>query len=90
MRAPRLPASVEEQVQGADPGRPSSVPHSSAVRENVATSSAWALLASKVLSEIYVDYAETYPDSFQKAIFKYADPQNILLKTPAQKIKNKV
>lgn len=32
--------------------------------KNVATSSAWALLASKVLREIYVDYAEMYQDSY--------------------------
>lgn len=48
-----------EQIRGAWPGT-----SSSAVRENVATSSAWALLASKVLSEIYVGYAEMYQDSY--------------------------
>lgn len=48
-----------EQIRGAWPGT-----SSSAVREKVATSSAWALLASKVLSEIYVDYAEMYQDSY--------------------------
>lgn len=67
VRAPRLPrklaAIVEEQsaeqIRGAWPG-----PSSSAVRENGATSSAWALVGSKVLSEIYVDYAEMYRDSY--------------------------
>lgn len=64
LRLPRRLAAIAEeqsaeQIRGAWPG-----PSSSAVRENVATSSAWALLASKVLSEIYVDYAEMYQDSY--------------------------